>query len=132
METRIELYNKRERVSSIITVKQLAENTFQMIENDLANCTLTKGTEFETKINKDGQHEVRRILTRSSFITRRFILPPNYRIADYKMLGDELDAHGGFWQVDFGCFLTVNIPKDFPFDVDAVMKEFDLNLTELN
>ncbi|MBD1364661.1 hypothetical protein IDJ77_12650 [Mucilaginibacter sp. ZT4R22] len=132
METRIELYNKRERVSSIITVKQLAENTFQMIENDLANCTLTKGTEFETKINKGSQHEVRRILTRSSFITRRFILPPNYRIADYLMLGDELDARGGFWQVDFGCFLTVNIPKDFPFNVDSVIKEFDLNLEEVD
>ncbi|GAK77273.1 hypothetical protein JCM19296_2880 [Nonlabens ulvanivorans] len=38
---------------------------------------------------------------------------------------------GGFWQVDFGGIATVNIPKDFEFNVDQVMKELDLNLTEI-
>ncbi|GAL65169.1 hypothetical protein JCM19300_3304 [Algibacter lectus] len=46
-------------------------------------------------------------------------------------MGDELTKRGGFWQVDFGGIATVNIPKDFEFNVDQVMKELDLNLTEI-
>ena len=102
-----------------------------MTDNDLFNCRLTKGTEFETRINKDGQHEIIRITKKSDFITRRFFLSPQFKESDYRMLGDELMKRGGFWQVDFGGIATVNIPKDFEFDVDQVMRDLDLNLTEI-
>nr|WP_238566675.1 hypothetical protein [Nonlabens ulvanivorans] len=102
-----------------------------MTENDLFNCHLTKGTEFETRINEDGNHEVIKIIKKSEFITRRFLLSTQYKESDYRVLGDELMKRGGFWQVDFGGIATVNIPKDFEFNVDQVMKELDLNLTEI-
>jgi hypothetical protein len=47
------------------------------------------------------------------------------------MLGDELIKSGGAWQVDFGGIATVNIPKDFEYDVDQIMKDLDINLTEI-
>ena len=47
------------------------------------------------------------------------------------MLGDELMKRGGFWQVDFGGIATVNIPKDFEYDVNQIMKDLDLNLSEI-
>ena len=112
-------------------VEQLAENKFRMTDNDIWNCRLTLGTEFETRINKDGKHEIVRITKDFDFTTRRFFLNPKYKESDYRMLGDELAKRGGFWQVDFGGIATVNIPKDFEYDVEQVMKDLDLNLTEI-
>lgn len=128
---KIELYNKRERSTSVIYVEQLSENKFRMIDNDIWNCRLTLGTEFETRINKDGKHEIIKITKESDFVTRRFLLNSNYKESDYRMLGDELVKKGGFWQVDFGGVVTINLPKDFGYDINEVMKDLDINLTEL-
>ena len=131
MEVQIKLYDKRKMCLTTMYVEQLAAKKFKMIENDVSNCLLTNGTEFETRINKDGEHEIICITKASDFITRRFILPANYNVNDYRMLGDELVALDGFWQVDFGGFLTVNLPKDFQYDVDLIIKELQLKLTEV-
>ena len=130
-EIKIFIYDKREKITSSCYVEQISKNKFQMTENDLFNCHLTKGTEFETRINEDGNHEVVKIIKKSEFITRRFLLSTQYKESDYRVLGDELMKRGGFWQVDFGGIATINIPKDFEFNVDQVMKELDLNLTEI-
>lgn len=130
-EVEIKLYDKREKSTTTLYVEQLAENKFRMTENDIFNCRLTKGTEFETRINKEGNHEIVKITKDSDFITRRFFLSPEYKESDYRVLGDELTKRGGFWQVDFGGIVTVNIPKDFEFDVDQVMQDLDLKLAEI-
>ena len=125
-EVKIEVYDKREKVTTTLYVEQLSENQFRMIDNDLFDKQLTLGAEFETKINSEKKHEVVRILKESEFITRRFGLTPNYKESDYRMLGEELTKRGGFWQVDFGSIATVNIPKDFEFDINQVIKELEL------
>lgn len=102
-----------------------------MIDNDIANCRLTLGTEFEAKLNEEGNYEIVRITKKSDFVTRRFFLSTKYNESEYRMLGDELTKRGGFWQVDFGGIATVNIPINFEYDVDEVMKDLDLCLTEL-
>jgi hypothetical protein len=130
-EVKIELYNKRERSTVTMYVEQLAENKFRMTDNDIWNCRLTRGTEFETRINAKGKHEIIRIAKDSNFITRRFFLNPEYKESEYRMLGYELMKRGGFWQVDFGGIATVNIPKDFEYDVIQIMKDLDLNLSEI-
>ncbi|WP_289055961.1 hypothetical protein [Carboxylicivirga marina] len=130
-EVEIRLYDKREKLTATLYVEQLAENKFRMTENDIFNCRLTKGTEFETRLNNEGNHEIIRITKDSGYITRRFFLSPEYKESDYRVLGDELVKRGVFWQVDFGGIVTVNIPKDFEFDVDQVMKDLDLKLTEI-
>ena len=61
----------------------------------------------------------------------RFGLTPNHKESDYRMLGEELTKRGGFWQVDLGSIATVNIPTDFEFDVDQIIKELDLKLVEI-
>lgn len=126
---KIELYDKRERATSIMYVEQLGETKFKMLDNDLFNCRLTLGTEFETRINTEGKHEIIRITKESEYITRRFFLSMNYKESDYRMLGEELTKNGGFWQIDMGGIATVNIPKDFKFNIDQVMK--DLNLKQI-
>lgn len=130
-EVQIKLFNKREKITSTLYVEKLSELKFRMTENDIINCQLTKGTEFITRINEDGNHEIINITKESEFITRRFLLPPKYKESEFRMLGEELMQRGGFWQVDFGGIATVNIPKDFEFNVDQIMKELDLNLTEI-
>lgn len=128
---KIKLYDKRERSITTMYVEQLAENKFKMIDNDLFNCKLTFGTEFKTRVNSEGEHEIIKITKESEFVTRRFFLSINYRDSDYRILGEELSKRGGFWQVDMGGIATINIPKDFEFDVDEVMKNFGLNLSEI-
>ena len=125
-KVKIEVYHKREKITTTLYVEQLSENQFRMIDNDLVNSQLTLGTEFETKINSENNHEVVKILKESEFITRRFMLTPNYKASDYMMLGEELEKRGGFWQVDFGSIATVNIPKDFEFDINQVIKDLEL------
>jgi hypothetical protein len=130
-EVKIWVYDKREKSTTSFYVEQLSYNTFRMTDNDIFNCSLTKGTEFETRINDDGHHEIIKILKHSDFLTRRFFLSPQYKESDYRVLGEELTKLGGFWQIDFGGIATVNIPKDFEFNIDQVMKELGLNLTEI-
>jgi hypothetical protein len=129
--TKIELHDKRENSTTTMYVEQLSENKFRMVDNDFFNCRLTKGTEFETRINHEGKHEIFKIIKESEFITRRFFLSPKYKESEYRILGDELGKRGGFWQVDFGGIATVNIPKNFEFDIDQIMKDLDLNLSEI-
>ena len=128
-EVKIEVYHKKEKVTTTPHVEQLSENKFRMIDNDLFNKQLTLGVEFEAKINSENRHELVKILKETEFITRRFGLTPNYKESDYRMLGEELTKRGGFWQVDLGSIATVNIPKDFEFNINQVIK--DLGLVEI-
>mgnify|MGYP001800992224 FL=1 len=130
-EVEIELYDKREKTTTTLYVQKLEDNKFKMIDNDIFNCRLTIGTEFETRINDEGKHEIIRITKDSEFITRRFLLSAQYKESEYRVLGDELMKKGGFWQVDFGVIATINIPKDFEYDIDKVMQDLDLKLTEI-
>lgn len=129
-EVKIEIYDKREKSTTTMYVEQLAENKFRMIDNDIWNCKLTLGTEFETRLNKEGKHEIIRITKKSEYITRRFFIS-GYKAADLRFLGDELAKRGGFWQVDFGGIATVNIPKNFEYDVDKVMNDLGIRLGEI-
>lgn len=130
-EVKIEIYHKEEKVTTTLYVEQLSENKFRMIDNDFCNPKLTLGTEFETRINREKKHEITKITKESEFITRRFGLTPKHKASDYRMLGEELTKRGGFWQVDLGSIATVNIPKDFEFDIDQVIKDLDLKLIEI-
>lgn len=130
-EVKIEVYHKKEKVTTTLYVEQLSENKFRMTDNDFCNPKLTLGTEFETEINDQNKHEITKITKESEYITRRFGLTPNHKESDYRMLGDELTKRGGFWQVDLGSIATINIPKKFEFDIDQVIKELDLKLVEI-
>lgn len=57
-EVKIEFYDKREKSTASMYVEQLPENQFRMTDNDIWNCRLTLGTEFETRVNNDGKHEI--------------------------------------------------------------------------
>ena len=127
----IKIYDKREKMTTSIYVEQLSNNTFRTVENEIFNCLLTYGTEFTTQINTEGSHEIIKITKKSDFITKRFFLSQKYKESDYQMLGDELIKLGGFWQIDFEGIATINIPKDFEFNIHKIMKELDLNLTEI-
>lgn len=122
---KIEIYDKRQKMSASIYVEKLSENTFRAVENELFNCRLKLGTEFETRINKDGKHEIIRIVKDSDFITKRFFLTSQFNESEYRLLGDEIIKHGGFWQVDFGGIATVNLPNDCKLDLDEIFKAFN-------
>ncbi|MCB9049800.1 MAG: hypothetical protein H6556_10235 [Lewinellaceae bacterium] len=128
---KIEVYDKREKTTTTLYVEQLSENRFRMTDNDIFNCRLTLGTEFETRLNADGKHEIVRITKASEFLTRRFLLSSKHTESAYRLLGDEITRQGGFWQVDFGGLATVNLPKASAFDLDQAMTDLGFGLTEI-
>ena len=127
----IEIYDKREKFTTRMYVEQLFDNVFRTTENEIFNCRLTLGTEFETRLNKDGKHEIIKITKDSNFITRRFFLNSQFRESEYRLLGDEVMKQGGFWQVDFGGIATINLPKDSKLNIDEIFKIFDFKPTEI-
>lgn len=127
---KLEIYDKREKSISTIYVEQISESKFRMVDNHVFNCRLVLGTEFETRINKDGLHEITRITKDSEYITRRFMLNSQFQEADYLLLGDEIMKQGGFWQVDFGSIATVNLPKESTLDLDEIFRIFDFHPAE--
>ena len=129
--TQIEVYDKREHLTANMRVEQLSENIFRTVENEIFNCRLTLGTEFQTRLNKDGKHEITRITKKSEYITRRFSLTSQFKESEYRLLGDEIIRQGGFWQIDFGNIATINLPKDCKLNLEEIFKIFDLKLTEI-
>jgi hypothetical protein len=127
----IEVYDEREKLTTTIQVEQLSDNVFRTTENEIFNCSLTLGTEFETRLNKDGKHEIVRIIKESEFVTRRFSLTSQFKESEYRLLGEEIMKQGGFWQVDFGSIATVNLPKDCRLDLDKIFETFDFKPTEI-
>ena len=127
---KLEIYDKREKSISTMYVEQISRSKFRMVDNDVLNCRLVLGTEFETRVNKDGLHEIIRITKESDFITRRFMLNSQFQESDYRFLGDEIVKHGAFWQVDFGSIATVNIPRQSTLNLDEIFRIFDFHPTE--
>lgn len=127
----IEVYDKREKMSTTMYVEQISDNVYRTTENEIFNCRLTLGTEFETRLNKDGKHEIIKITKESDFVTRRFFLTSQFKESEYRLLGDEIMKQGGFWQVDFGGIATINLPKDCELNIDEIFKTFDFNPTEI-
>lgn len=121
----IEIYDKRLQLSTTIYVDKISDNIFRAVENEIFNCRLTLGTEFETRINKNGKHEIIRILKDSEYITKRFFLSSQFNQSEYRLLGDEIIKHGGYWQVDFGGIATVNLPKDCKLNLEEIFKLFE-------
>ena len=128
--TQIEVYDKREKITESVVVKRLSETKIQVAENAVMLCRLTFGTEFETRINKEGVYEITKITKDSKFITRRFLLSHKFTESEYRVLGDEIMKQGGFWQVDLGGIATVNLPQDSTLDLDEVFRIFDFQPTE--
>jgi hypothetical protein len=128
---RIEIYDKREMLLTTIEVEQLSDHIFRTTANELFIRGLTLGTEFETRLNEEGKHEIERIVKESEFITRQFSLTSQFKEFEYRLLGDEIMKQGGFWQVDFGNIATVNLPKDCKLDLDKIFKVFDFNPIEI-
>jgi len=130
-EVLIQVYNKREGSTSSFYVFKLSDNRYRMAENDLLNCRLTFGTEFETRVNDAGKLEIVKIRQDSTFVTRRFMLNAQFTESEYRLLGDEIMKKGGFWQVDFGSMATINLPKDTDLDIDELFSIFNFNPAEI-
>lgn len=54
-----------------------------------------------------------------------------FQETEYRLLGDEIEKQGGFWQVDFGSVATVNLPKNSTLDLDEIFRIFDFNPAEI-
>ena len=122
---RIEIFDMRQRLSTSIFVDKISDNIYRAVENEMFDCRLTFGTVFETRINKEGKHEIVGIVKDSDYITKRFLLTSQFNQSEYKLLGDEIIKQGGYWQVDFGGIATINLPRDCKLDLEEIFKNFN-------
>ena len=127
----IRIFNRKEGVTTQLEVDQIGQSEFRLRDNDIVDPRLTRGTTIMAQRLEDDAYEVISVTVPSGFVTRRFFLSPKYTESDYRVLGDELVKHGGAWQVDLGHYLTINVPLDFPHDVDRVMADIGIHLTEM-
>jgi hypothetical protein len=127
----IQVYDKREKMTGNLYVVDLGDNRYRMTENDIFNCRLTLGVEFETRVNDSGVYEIIRIVKHSPYVTRRFLLSTKFTESDYRAVGDEIVKKGGFWQVDFGGVATINLPPGCNLDLDKLFKLFDFYPMEI-
>lgn len=127
----ITVYDKRLDMTGGMYVVQLAENIFRAAENELFNPTITIGTEFQTRINKEGLHEIVKITKAAPYTTRRFLLSMAISTADYQLLGDEIIRQGGYWQVDMGGIASVSLPHNSSLDLDEIFRTFNHWPTEI-
>ena len=127
----IEIYDKEEKVTTTFLVEEISENRFKLLENDFFNSRFNLGTEIETRINSEGKYEFVRILKKSEFITRRFMLNSQFKESEYRLLGDEIVKQGGHWEVGFGSVAVINLPKDSGLDIDKIFKIFNFNPVEI-
>jgi len=127
----IQVYDKGEKITGNLYVVDLGNSCYRMTENDIFNCRLTVGTEFQTRVNDSGVHEIIRVIKDSPYVTRRFLLSGQFTESDYRVLGDEIVKTGGFWQVDFGGIATINLPPRCDLDLDKLFKLFDFYPTEI-
>ena len=119
----ITVYDKRVQMTWEMYAVPLGDQVYRAVENELFG-EITIGTEFRTWINKDGAHQIVKILKRSPYITRRFMLSPNIPTADYRLLGDAIEEQGGTWQVEMGGIATVSLPPDSTLDLDEIFRIF--------
>jgi|694.fasta_scaffold01153_30 hypothetical protein len=126
----LHLHDRKEGVTVLLEAEQLDEHKFRLQENHLFDRRLVRGTEIEVNPVDGENYEFLSVCKVSDLITRRFILSTEYSESDYLFLGSELEKYGGFWQLDLDRFLTINIPRDLPFDLDQVMSELNIDLQE--
>ena len=130
-EEQIQIQVKNDGVTSTLFVVKFSDNHFKMMENDIFNFELTFGTEFNTKVDEEGIHEIIQITKKSSFLTKRFYLTSQFSESEYRLLGDEIINNGGFWQVDIFNMATVNLPIDCGINLDEIFKIFNFQPTEI-
>lgn len=117
----ITVYDKRLEISWDMYVERLEDNLYRATENELFG-NITIGTEFRTWINKEGKHQIVKIVKHSPYFTRRFMMSSGISESDYRLLGDEIVRHGGYWQTDMGSIITVSLPLNCDLDIDDLFR----------
>ncbi|QIX62801.1 hypothetical protein HER32_17125 [Hymenobacter sp. BT18] len=127
----IRIYNAQEQTTTTLAVEPVADRVYRAVENDIVDDRLTYGTTFGTVLHESGAHEVVSIIEPSAYTTWRFVLSPRYKESEYRLLGDEITRQGGFWQVDFNCFATINLPPHSTPPLVELFELFDLEPPEM-
>ncbi|QMU30154.1 DUF4265 domain-containing protein [Adhaeribacter radiodurans] len=123
-EINIKLYNPEDGWSCTLDALQLSDIEFELRSNHLWEESLTYGTIIQVveKQEPDNSYVLKAIRKESDFYTSRFLLNSNTDQSKLRMIGDEIMELGGYWEVVFGGYAIVNIPKDSNFKLDERIK----------
>lgn len=135
----IEVTDPENKITCSVYVEKLGENLFRTYENeyfmpavieDDAEHEFTKGTEFETRINEKGKHEIIKITKPSPYITTDFVVSEKFAESLLPLLGKEIEMQGGYWQVDMGGLLSISLLPDSLFNIEEAIQKLTKNATD--
>ena len=127
----IELHVKRQAITADVIVEKVAGNIFKLVENEICIRGFKRGIEFEARIVEEGKYEFVRITKKSEYLTKQFILNTKFNPELWEPFGFEIMNCGGFWQLDFNSFLTINLPANSSINLDKVYEIFGNKPLEL-
>lgn len=129
MET-IKHFNRRNRCESALEVIKLDENYFELVYNDPFDHRYESGTRIRTRVNPEGFHDIIEFI-KSDKVTHRFIASVEQNLRTLEIFVEELYTHGGRFQIDMGGLISVTVPKNFPFDIDEIIKNYSIKVSRL-
>ncbi|QHT67842.1 hypothetical protein GXP67_14935 [Rhodocytophaga rosea] len=127
---KIKHFNKRLGCFSELEVIEIEDNVYELVFSDPFDYRYNTGTIIKTRINSDGFYEIIDF-RKSNRVTYRFFAALDQNLKDLEIFIEEFHKHGGKFQVDFGGIISVTVPKDFPYDIDKVIKEFAIKVTKI-
>jgi len=123
-------FNKRHSSESNLEVIRLGDNYFELVYNDPFDYRYESGTRITTRVNSEGFHEIIEFI-KSDKVTHRFIASVEQNLRTLEIFVEELYKHGGKFQIDMGGLISVTVPKDFPFNIDEIIKNYSIKVSRL-
>jgi hypothetical protein len=115
-----------------VVAEQVGLDTYRLLENPVFSCQINYGTIVRALPSEKGNPDMVKIIRVSDFFTRQFLTSPDYLEDTFKAtVGKEILEAGGAWETAMGGILFIHIPRKSDFDLDASLKQYNINLAEI-
>jgi hypothetical protein len=118
--------------SESVAAEEISPGVYQLLENPIFSCLINYGSIVKASEKEDGKITVERLVRKSNFKTRRYILSSSANLIDLQIkLEQPLSDAGITWELVMGGLLLLNIPIDSTFDIDTLFAENKFFPTEM-
>jgi hypothetical protein len=114
-----------------VAAEQVGPDTFTLLESPTLTCKVNYGDTISVQPDANGELEMVKIIRRSDYKSRRFLLPLISKSEFMEKLGNPIKEEGGVWEVDMGGIIIVHMPLDSSYDLDALFNSLGSSSIEL-
>lgn len=114
-----------------VAAEQVGQNTYMLLESPTLTCKVNYGDTVSVQPDVNGELEMIKIVRRSDYKSRRFLLPKLSKSELMEKLGIPIKDAGGFWEVDMGGIIIVHMPLASVYDLDALFNNLGSSSVEI-